>query len=51
MGMYRPRPKTCLKGLKVCRQAYAKYEERFDERNDPNRAKILLADSEKFQEF
>ncbi len=25
-----------LKGLKVCRQAYAKYEEKFDERKDPN---------------
>lgn len=25
-----------IKGLKVCRQAYAKYEERFDERNDPH---------------
>ncbi len=25
-----------LKGLKVCRQAYAKYEEDFDERNDPH---------------
>lgn len=25
-----------LKGIKVCRQAYAKYEEDFDERTDPN---------------
>lgn len=25
-----------LMGLKVCRQAYAKYEEEFDERNDPH---------------
>ncbi len=25
-----------LKGLKVCRQAYAKYEEKFDERKDPS---------------
>jgi len=25
-----------LNGLKVCRQAYAKYEEKFDERNDPH---------------
>jgi 5'-nucleotidase len=25
-----------LKGLKICRQAYAKYEEDFDERIDPN---------------
>ena len=29
-------PENLLKGLKVCRQAYAKYEERFDERNDPH---------------
>jgi 5'-nucleotidase len=28
-------PESLLKGLKVCRQAYAKYEERFDERTDP----------------
>ncbi len=27
---------SLLKGLKVCRQAYAKYEEEFDERNDPH---------------
>ena len=27
---------TLLKGLKVCHQAYAKYEEKFDERNDPH---------------
>ena len=24
-----------LKGIKICRQAYAKYEEEFDERKDP----------------
>ena len=29
-------PVELLKGLKVCRQAYAKYEEKFDERKDPN---------------
>jgi len=29
-------PENLLKGLKVCRQAYAKYEERFDERHDPH---------------
>lgn len=29
-------PVELLKGLKVCRQAYAKYEEKFDERRDPN---------------
>jgi len=27
---------SLLRGLKVCRQAYAKYQEEFDERNDPN---------------
>ncbi len=32
-------PETLLKGLKVCRQAYAKYEEEFDERNDPRGSK------------
>ena len=25
-----------IKGIKICRQAYAKYEEDFIERNDPN---------------
>jgi 5'-nucleotidase len=29
-------PESLLKGLKVCRQAYAKYEEEFDERHDPH---------------
>ncbi len=29
-------PVELLKGLKVCRQAYAKYEEKFDERKDPS---------------
>jgi len=29
-------PAELLKGIKVCRQAYAKYEEDFIERNDPN---------------
>jgi 5'-nucleotidase len=28
-------PLSLLKGLKVCRQAYAKYEEEFSERVDP----------------
>lgn len=27
---------SLIKGIKVCRQAYAKYEEDFDERKDPN---------------
>ncbi|MBS1509918.1 MAG: 5'/3'-nucleotidase SurE [Bacteroidetes bacterium] len=29
-------PKQLIKGIKICRQAYAKYEEDFDERKDPN---------------
>lgn len=29
-------PASLLKGMRICRQAYAKYEERFDERNDPH---------------
>ncbi|MGI8951253.1 MAG: 5'/3'-nucleotidase SurE [Chitinophagaceae bacterium] len=29
-------PAELLKGLKVCRQAYAKYDENFDERKDPS---------------
>jgi 5'-nucleotidase len=29
-------PVELLKGLKVCKQAYAKYEEKFDERRDPH---------------
>ena len=29
-------PESLLKGLKVCSQAYAKYEEEFDERHDPH---------------
>ena len=32
-------PDSLIKGLKVCRQAYAKYEEDFIERNDPNSKK------------
>lgn len=31
-----PLPPEHLKGLKICRQAYAKYEEDFIERQDPN---------------
>jgi 5'-nucleotidase len=27
---------TSIKGIKICRQAYAKYDEEFDERKDPN---------------
>lgn len=29
-------PDALIKGIKICRQAYAKYEEDFIERNDPN---------------
>lgn len=29
-------PASLIKGFKVCRQAYAKYEEDFDERSDPH---------------
>jgi len=29
-------PESLIKGVKVCRQAYAKYEEDFDERKDPH---------------
>jgi 5'/3'-nucleotidase len=43
-------PKELLKGLKVCRQAYAKYEERFDERNDPSGKKYYWLTGE-FQNF
>jgi 5'-nucleotidase len=28
-------PEKLIKGIKICRQAYAKYEEEFQERNDP----------------
>jgi 5'-nucleotidase len=30
-----------IKGIKVCRQAYAKYDESFDERQDPNGKKYF----------
>lgn len=43
-------PKELLKGLKVCRQAYAKYEERFDERHDPTGRKYYWLTGE-FQNF
>src|SRR6187397_2723537 len=43
-------PKILLKGLKVCRQAYAKYEERFDERHDPTGRKYYWLTGE-FQNF
>ncbi len=29
-------PKDKIKGIKICKQAYAKYKEEFDERNDPH---------------
>ena len=43
-------PKEVLKGLKICRQAYAKYEERFDERHDPTGRKYYWLTGE-FQNF
>ena len=43
-------PRELLKGLKVCRQAYAKYEERFDERHDPTGRKYYWLTGE-FQNF
>jgi 5'-nucleotidase len=45
-----PAPRELLKGLKLCRQAYAKYEERFDERNDPTGRKYYWLTGE-FQNF
>ena len=45
-----PVKKELLRGLKVCRQAYAKYEERFDERDDPNGRKYYWLTGE-FQNF
>jgi 5'-nucleotidase len=32
-------PESLIKGIKICRQAYAKYEEDFVERHDPNNKK------------
>lgn len=29
-------PQELMKGIKICKQAYAKYDESFDERSDPN---------------
>lgn len=34
-------PAELIKGIKICRQAYAKYEEDFLERNDPNGRKYF----------
>lgn len=45
-----PVKKNELKGLKICRQAYAKYEERFDERQDPGGRKYYWLTGE-FQNF
>lgn len=45
-----PLEKSRLKGLKVCRQAYAKYNERFDERHDPGGKKYYWLTGE-FQNF
>ena len=43
-------PREVLKGLKICRQAYAKYEERFDERHDPSGKKYYWLTGE-FKNF
>lgn len=32
-------PKSKVKGVRICRQAYAKWQEKFDERLDPNKRK------------
>ena len=34
-------PAELIKGIKICKQAYAKYEEDFVERNDPNGKKYF----------
>ena len=34
-------PESLIKGIKICRQAYAKYEEDFIERNDPHGRKYF----------
>jgi 5'-nucleotidase len=36
-------PASEIKGVKVCKQAHAKWEESFDERVNPHGKKILLA--------
>ncbi len=41
---------SLVKGVKVCRQAYAKYEEEFDERKDPHGKKYYWLTGE-FQNF
>lgn len=43
-------PMELLNGLKVCRQAYAKYDEDFDERQDPNGKKYYWLTGE-FKNF
>jgi len=43
-------PLDVLKGIKVCRQAYAKYDEDFDERIDPNGRKYFWLTGE-FKNF
>ena len=37
-------PKEKIKGVKVCRQANARWVEEYEERLDPRNQKILLAD-------
>jgi len=43
-------PDSLIKGIKVCRQAYAKYEEDFLERNDPTGKKYYWLTG-KFRQF
>ncbi|SKA20079.1 5'/3'-nucleotidase SurE [Sediminibacterium ginsengisoli] len=43
-------PEKLIKGIKICRQAYAKYEEEFDERKDPTGKKYYWLTGE-FQNF
>lgn len=43
-------PQSLIKGIRICRQAYAKYEEDFVERNDPHGRKYFWLTGE-FQNF
>jgi 5'-nucleotidase len=43
-------PQHLIKGIKICKQAYAKYEEDFDERKDPSGKKYYWL-SGKFKNF
>ncbi|MBU3714883.1 MAG: 5'/3'-nucleotidase SurE, partial [Ferruginibacter sp.] len=43
-------PMKEIKGIKICKQAYAKYEEEFDERTDPQNKKYYWLTGE-FKNF